>query len=203
MNKKLIAGYLGAGMFFSFTFASSISAFWPFDALVKKSGEVKAVSVDKLMPTNPGIVDQRNSKAYMTYQTLVSMNDACRKMFSKDYPTPTKVVPTSTANVRGDSKRYPNGQEVTQNAVYVTEFAIDKKSETELNSIYNNLKSRCENIANLVTRMQKIYKGDSKPVLTPTPTVVGEVMEVKPTTTPTPKKFFNIEIKERQNSNLR
>lgn len=166
MNKKIITSCLTAGVFFSFVFASSASAFWPFDALFKKSGDVKAETTEKRYV---GDVAPGGSKAFMTYQTLVTMNDACRRMFSQTYPTPTRAKITPSTKERAADSRMSPQQNTTEsiNKMYEMEFGIDKKSEAELNSIYNNLKARCDNIANLTTRMQRIYKGQNRPVPMP------------------------------------
>ncbi len=171
MNKKSIAGYLTTGIMLSFVFASTASAFWPFDALFNK-GEVKAVVTDKMYRED---VNPKGSKALMTYQTLVSMNDSCRRLFSRDYPTPTRPKITPSARDTINSKKMSADATANANNTYLMEFGIENSSERELTSIYNNLKARCDNIANLTTRMQKIYKGGTKP--TPMPTEF---------TTPTP-----------------
>ncbi len=181
MNKKLVTSILTAGFLFSFVLTTSASAFWPFDALFKKSGDVKAETTEKKMLV--GDVGPGGSRAYMTYQTLVTMNDACRRMFSQTYPTPTKVRVTPSAregyaangrDVASDKKMAADSTE-SINRMYELEFGIDSKSERELTAIYTNLKARCDNIANLTTRMQKIYKGAIKPtdiVVSPTPAQV-------------------------------
>ena len=169
MNKKLITSILTAGFLFSFVLATSASAFWPFDALFKKDGEVKAETTEKRMPTDMYIAPGGGNKAYMTYQTLTNMNDACRRMFSLDFPTPTKAKITPSARegkITNTMKLQEDAAETSMR--YVQDYGIDSKSERELTSIYNNLKARCENIANLVSRMQKIYKGQAKPTVMPT-----------------------------------
>jgi len=195
MNKKLITSYLTAGVFFSFVFVSSAGAFWPFDALFKKQGDVKAVTNEKLYA---GGDVQGSSKAYMTYQTLVSMNEACRKTFSREYPTPTKAKVTPSQKGKAESRTTNTWSTESTNKAYEMEFGIDKKSETELNSIYNNLKARCDNIASLVARMQKIYKGNARPSVSMTPSPVKEdgsdSTELK--ASPTRRPIINFKIRE-------
>lgn len=192
MNKKIITGGLTTGVIYAFVFAGATSAFWPFDALFKKSGDVKAETTEKSYVG--GSATGETSKAYMTYQTLVNMNDVCRRMFSKEYPTPTrpKSAPTSRTErvaVEPSVKVKPtNSPEKT----YEMEYGIESKNEKELTSIYNNLKARCDNVANLVARMQKIYKGQTRPSVTPTPSIE----EVK--VTPTSRPLFNIRFREEQ-----
>lgn len=204
MNKNIITSYLMAGFFFSFVFASSTSAFWPFDTLFKKSGDVKAETTEKKYV---GDVMPGGSRAYMTYQTLVTMNDACRKMFSQTYPTPTRAKITPSTKERVADSRMAPQKETTEsiNKMYEMEFGIEKKSETELNSIYNNLKARCDNIANLTTRMQKIYKGNNRPSPIKTddggstrPTIIkysDDGME-RPSVTPTKRPIINFNIRD-------
>lgn len=152
MSKKTVVGYLMSGVFFSFLFASSVDAFWPFDVLFKKNtGEVKATTSD-LSYTNTS--PNTDSKAYATYKTLIGMNDACRQMLSQSFPTPV-ALKTTTNNGKMTKAQVE--------ADYEKRYAISQTSEAELGSIYNNLKSRCDNISALVTRMQKIYRGEVKP----------------------------------------
>lgn len=169
MNKKLITSYLTAAFLFSFVLATSASAFWPFDTLFKKSGDVKAETTEKKMMA--GDVGPGGSRAFMTYQTLVSMNDTCRRMFSQEYPTPTKARITPSARGSINEKKMAADSVESRDSMYMLEFGIDPKSEKELTAIYTNLKARCENIASLTNRMQRIYKGNVKPVVTPTSVV--------------------------------
>lgn len=216
MNKKIVTGGFAFGILYAFVFASSTSAFWPFDALFKKSGDVKAETTEKKMTA--GDVGIGGSKAFMTYQTLVTMNDACRNMFSKDYPTPTRAKITPSAREKAADSRTSPQQSNTEsiNKMYELEFGVEKKNETDLNSIYNNLKSRCDNIANLVTRMQRIYKGNTRPSIevTPTSIKIDDGGATRPTIIkygddgmerpmPTRKPIFNIKTKEYDEDNAR
>lgn len=163
MNKKIITS-LTLGVFFSFVVASSTHAFWPFDALFKKSGDVKAETTDESFLEGEGdmmIRTKVDSKVYMTYQTLTTMNDVCRQMFAKTYPSPDIIkLRQSTSN--SDRSVPVSSSELEK--LYEKEFNIKRSSENELNSIYNNLKARCDNITNLVIRMKKIYTGDTRPI---------------------------------------
>lgn len=183
MNTKMVLKSLTLGILYAFVFASTASAFWPFDALFNK-GEVKAVVTDKMYA---GDVRPENGKAFMTYQTLVSMNDNCRRMFSRDYPTPTKPKITPSAREGINAKKMSADVEKETNSMYLQEFGVESKNEKEFTVIYNNLKARCENVANLVSRMQKIYKGSVKPTVLPTeyttPTPIKEVTAAPTTTT--------------------
>ncbi len=192
MNKKIVTGGIALGILYSFVFASTTSAFWPFDSLFKKSGDVKANVTEKMYVGEDG---QGNNKAYMTYQTLVSMNDTCRKLLSQDFSESVKVKVTPSA--RGNEKLQvkKQGSDTTNNNVSQEESGVTKSNENELGSIYNNLKARCENISTLVTRMQKIYKGARPNVsLSPSRVKLGGSEKPTMTVTPTKRPMFNIKF---------
>ncbi len=198
MNKKVITGGLTLGVLYTFVFASTASAFWPFDALFKKQGNVKAETTEKKMVVSD--VGPEGSRAYMTYQTLISLNDMCRKMFSRDYPTPTKVRVTPSSRGPADEKKMAADKSAAREDMYTLEFGIENKDEKELLSIYNNLKARCQNIANLTTRMQKIYKGERSGMKPAQPTEEAKQQVTRPVpskeVTPQTKPIFNIKFRE-------
>lgn len=144
MNKKtIIIGFLSAMIAGSVVFASSASAFWPFDALFSK-GQVKAVTTD-IAPGN----------RYEAIANILStMKSACDR-----FSGPQIQIEKTT----GDNLM--TGEEFTTGS-----WSEDKTGTRELASIEKVIKVRCAQITTLYTRLKKLYKISLTP--TPTPKLV-------------------------------
>ncbi len=169
MNTKTITTGLLTGVVASFLFASSVSAFWPFDALFKKEGEVKAATSQKPMPTDTSRADHINS-------VLESMSMACTKLIGGSYAAvPVSGRPELREKPTETKTTSENSKETGWNESGGRGGTVSNANELE--AIYNQLKARCADIERLKKRMEKIYK---KPTVTPTTVTVS----VKPTRTP-------------------
>lgn len=196
MNKKtLTIGLLSAMVAGSVLFASSASAFWPFDGWFQK-GEVKAVTTD---------ISRQNTRITQIARSLKVMKTACDQLYGEVGVGPlndgeVQQVVTSDGNVAeipigklsDESVKKMGGSLVMETGIWKE----DDNGARELRAIEAGLKARCNQINSLYTRLMKLYvKVEPTPSLEPTRRPTGKVtitptwrpmVTTKPT--PSPKK---------------
>lgn len=177
MNKKtLTIGLLPAMVAGSMLFASSASAFWPFDSLFSK-GQVKAITTDNAPENRSGAIAS----------VLSTMKSACDQFYGSANIGKVQQVVTSEGNVAEIKTEELSNEDVKKmGGSLVMETGSWKKDDTgarELRAIEAGLKARCNQINSLYTRLMKLYT-EVKPTPTVTPTKRPTVTK-KPTPTPT------------------